>query len=334
MEMTSNPTVLPFEQNPSTFLDPLPLLTWMVDAQGKRVYTNAGWQMLTGHASPTDISYGDGNSSPDAWLQVIHPDDRLCYLQAYMSAFAHHQPFALEYRVCGQDGQYHRLVENGRPLRSDDGEFRGYIGAALEVSACQRATEPPDTSRQAELDLHAAFDATLEVWARALDARKKETDGHSQRVARLTVDIARLMGMRRDELVHVRRGALLHDIGDMKVPDAILLKPGALLPNERVLIRSHPTFAYQMLSHIDFLRPALDIPYCHHERWDGAGYPRGLKGEQIPLSARIFTVVDVWDALHSERPYRRAWPDNEVWEYLTQQAGTEFDPAVVRVFCH
>ena len=140
------------------------------------------------------------------------------------------------------------------------------------------------------------------------------------------------MDSAREQLVHVRRGALLHDIGKMGVPDAILLKPGPLTDQEWVLMRQHPRLAYEMLSPIDFLRPALDIPNAHHERWDGTGYPRRLKGEDIPLSARLFAIVDVWDALCSDRPYRRAWPEQQAREHIQSLAGTHFDPDVVTAF--
>lgn len=140
------------------------------------------------------------------------------------------------------------------------------------------------------------------------------------------------MGILRDKLIHIYRGALLHDIGKMGVPDIILHKPGALDEQEWEIMRQHPTFAYEMLASIEYLQPALDISLCHHEKWDGSGYPRGLHGEQIPLSARIFAIVDVWDALSSERPYRPAWPADKVISYIREQAGSHFDPSIVKVF--
>jgi HD-GYP domain-containing protein (c-di-GMP phosphodiesterase class II) len=181
-------------------------------------------------------------------------------------------------------------------------------------------------------DLTIAYDATLEGWARALDLRDRETEGHSQRVTAMTVCLAHAMGISEAEIVHVRRGALLHDIGKIGIPDAILLKPGPLTDEERAVMCQHPYYAYTMLAPIAYLRPALDIPYCHHEKWDGSGYPRGLKGEEIPLAARIFAVVDVWDALRSDRPYRNAWPEEKVVSYIEDQAGHHFDPQVVDVF--
>jgi HD-GYP domain-containing protein (c-di-GMP phosphodiesterase class II) len=181
-------------------------------------------------------------------------------------------------------------------------------------------------------ELEVAYDATLNGWVRALDLRDKETEGHTQRVTSLTVQLARYMGMNEGELIHIQRGALLHDIGKMAIPDAILLKPGDLTAEERGLIRRHPLFAYEMLKPIRFLHPAIDIPYCHHEKWDGSGYPRGLKEVQIPLSARIFSVVDVYDALTSNRPYRKSIEPEKVREYLREQAGIHFDAQVVDAF--
>jgi HD-GYP domain-containing protein (c-di-GMP phosphodiesterase class II) len=148
----------------------------------------------------------------------------------------------------------------------------------------------------------------------------------------MTVRIARAMGMKEEELYYVRLGALLHDIGKIGVPDSILLKPGKLTDDEWKIMKKHPEYAFQMLSPIAYLSKAIDIPYCHHEKWDGTGYPRGLKGKQIPLSARIFAVVDVWDALTSDRPYRKAWPKDKAIEYIRSQSGSHFDPEVVDVF--
>jgi len=186
--------------------------------------------------------------------------------------------------------------------------------------------------QHSNIELALAYDATIEGWSRALDLRDKETEGHTLRVAEKTLKLARVMRISESDLTHIRRGALLHDIGKMAIPDTILLKPGELTREEWAIMRLHPQLAYEMLFPITYLRPALDIPYCHHEKWDGSGYPRGLKDEQIPLVARIFAVVDVWDALTSNRPYRAAWADAQVSEYIKSQTGTHFDPAVAKVF--
>lgn len=185
---------------------------------------------------------------------------------------------------------------------------------------------------RANIELKLAYERTIEGWSHALDLRDKETEGHSRRVTDLTVHIARVMGMEESELVHVRRGALLHDIGKMGIPDAILLKPGPLTDKEWEIMRKHPVYGYELLAPIDYLKKAIDIPYCHHEKWDGTGYPRGLKNDEIPLCARIFAVIDVWDALTSERPYRPAWPLQKVRDHIISLSGTHFDPKVVDTF--
>jgi len=180
-------------------------------------------------------------------------------------------------------------------------------------------------------ELLQAYDATIEGWSRAMELRDNETQGHTLRVAELTVQLARLFGLSDAELAQVRRGALLHDIGKMGIPDEILLKRDTLTKAEWVVMKKHAIFAYELLSPISFLRPALDIPYAHHEKWDGSGYPLGLKGEQIPLVARIFAVADVWDALRSDRLYRASWSEEKVRKHLLSLSGTHFDPHVVSV---
>ncbi len=185
---------------------------------------------------------------------------------------------------------------------------------------------------QSKSDLEKAYDATLEGWSRALELRERETAGHSKRVVQMTVDMSLALGACDGNCIHVRRGALLHDIGKMAIPDAVLLKPGPLSADEWVIMRQHPNYAYQLLKDITYLQQALEIPYNHHERWDGSGYPRGLKGEQIPIAARIFAVIDVWDALTSARPYRAAWPEKQALDYIREQAGISFDPRVVDAF--
>jgi HD-GYP domain-containing protein (c-di-GMP phosphodiesterase class II) len=185
---------------------------------------------------------------------------------------------------------------------------------------------------QSQKDLINAYDSTLEGWAKALELRDKETEGHSERVTDFTVRLAETIGLEGEALLNVRRGALLHDIGKMGIPDAILHKNGPLDERERQIIQRHPQYAYDMLKHIEYLQSALEIPYCHHEKWDGTGYPRGLKGEEIPLSARLFSIVDVYDALVSDRPYRKALPREEVIAYLKSQSGTHFDPSALDVF--
>jgi HD-GYP domain-containing protein (c-di-GMP phosphodiesterase class II) len=195
----------------------------------------------------------------------------------------------------------------------------------------QRMTLHEQTVVQAE-EIVQAYDKTLEGWAKALELRDKETVGHSRRVSELTQELAEKLGISSAEMPHIHRGVLLHDIGKMGVPDQVLKKTGPLGYDEWVEMKKHPQYAYDLLSPIAFLRPALDIPYCHHERWDGRGYPRGLKGEQIPLAARIFAVVDIYDALSHDRPYREAWPKRKVLKYIRDQAGKHLDPKIVDLF--
>jgi putative two-component system response regulator len=180
--------------------------------------------------------------------------------------------------------------------------------------------------------LLAAYDATILGWSNALDLRDKETEGHSQRVTNLSEKLARMMNVSETDLIHMRRGALLHDIGKLGIPDAILLKPAQLTSEEWAIMRKHPQYAYDMIYPIEYLRASLDIPYCHHEKWDGSGYPRGLKGEEIPLAARIFAIMDVWDALTSDRPYRPAWDKEKAMEYIREQSGQHFDPQILELF--
>jgi len=180
--------------------------------------------------------------------------------------------------------------------------------------------------------LATAYEETIRGWALALELRDLETRGHTARVTALTLSLARSWGLTESRIVHLQRGAILHDIGKLGIPDAILLKPGRLTQEERAIIERHPDLARQMLGEIPFLEPAMAIPWCHHERWDGSGYPRGLRGEEIPLEARMFSVVDVWDALRSTRPYKEPWPAARVAVLLRDEAGRQFDPAVVDAF--
>ena len=207
----------------------------------------------------------------------------------------------------------------------------------LEVLAAQAAiavdsAELLEDLQRSNAEMAMAYDATLEGWVRGVDLRDKETEGHTQRVAEVTIRLAAALGVPEAGLVNVHRGALLHDIGKIGIPDAILLKPGPLTDEEWAVMRRHPVYAREMLSGIAFLRQALDIPHSHHEKWDGTGYPQGLRGEHIPLAARIFAVVDVWDALRSDRSYRKAWDDAKAIDYIREQAGKHFDPQVVEAF--
>lgn len=206
------------------------------------------------------------------------------------------------------------------------------IVVALFISMYRFLLKALVAERAASTELMQTYDATLAGWARALELRDLETAGHCQRVSDVAGRLAGRAGMPEDGLNDLYRGSLLHDVGKIGVPDRILLKPGKLTAEEFSHMQRHTTYAHDLLVHIPFLRKALEIPYCHHERWDGSGYPRGLKGEEIPLSARVFSVVDVFDALTSDRCYRPGWSRHSALDYIRRMAGTEFDPAIVEAF--
>jgi PAS domain S-box-containing protein len=216
---------------------------------------------------------------------------------------------------------------------SPDSEWLEFIETlATQAAIAIDNAELFDHLQHTNDELRLAYDATIEGWSRALDQRDHETQDHSERVTALTMELARRMGIPRDQFDSIRKGVLLHDIGKMAIPDSILLKAGKLTDAEWEIMRNHPVYAYNLLSPIPYLRASLDIPYAHHEHWDGSGYPRGLAGRDIPLAARMFSVVDVWDALISDRPYRAAWSEDRVKEYILSLAGIQFDPKVVEIF--
>jgi putative two-component system response regulator len=211
-------------------------------------------------------------------------------------------------------------------------ELRARVRTITRLNRYRSLLEERASLEKAHSELLGAYDATIEGWVLALDLRDKETEGHSRRVVEMTVRMAVSAGIEGDALTNIRRGALLHDVGKLGVPDAVLQKPGRLTDEELVVMRKHPQYAHDMLSGIAYLRPALDIPYCHHEKWDGGGYPRGLKGEEIPLAARMFAIVDIWDALRSDRVYRPGLPAEKVIAQLREISGTELDPDCVDLF--
>ncbi len=223
-------------------------------------------------------------------------------------------------------------IFNRTPLKTD-AEWLVFLEAmAAQAAIAIDSNLTYNDLQRSNLELVVTYDVTLRGWSRALDMRDKETEGHSERVAEMALQLARVLGVGGVEAEHIRRGALLHDLGKIGIPDSILLKPGPLTDEEWEVMRTHPDRAYEMLASIPYLLPALEIPYCHHEKWDGSGYPRGLIGEQIPLAARIFAVVDVYDALMSDRPYRPAWSKEKTLQYMLEQSGKHFDPQVVDAF--
>ena len=239
-------------------------------------------------------------------------------------------PLEIKERIIGIIYVDHRMVSGVFSLEDRDLLTSIASSAAIAIDNARLF----DDLQKSKSDLEIAYDTTLEGWAKALELRDQVTEGHTRRVTEMTVGLAKALGVQKSDLVHIRRGALLHDIGKMGIPDSILRKPGPLTSDEYKIMKKHTDFAQEMLGPIEFLRPALEIPYCHHERWDGSGYPRGLKHLQIPLSARLFSIVDVWDALTSNRPYRDGWAEEQTTDYLLKQAGKHFDPFVVKVFVH
>lgn len=214
----------------------------------------------------------------------------------------------------------------------DSLELLARLQSTTRLNRYRRIVEQRRELEKLHSELLIAYDKTIEGWSQALDLRDKETEGHTQRVTKKTLEMACAIGLNDEEQTHIRRGAMLHDIGKLGIPDAILLKPDKLTDEEWQVMRLHPVYAYQWLYQIEYLRKALDIPYCHHEKWDGTGYPRQLKGNQIPLAARMFAIVDVWDALRSDRPYRAGIPEVEALAYIQAQAGQYFEPDLVDIF--
>ena len=239
----------------------------------------------------------------------------------------HAAPLIAEGKVRGVLEVFHRTA-----LEADRDWLAFFQGLAEQTAIAIDSAALFSDLQRSNADLRLAYDATILGWSRALDLRDRETQGHTQRVTRMTTELARAYGMDEQAITHIRRGALLHDMGKVGVPDAILHKPEKLTDEEWLKMRQHPQYAYDMLAQIDYLLPALDIPYCHHEKWDGTGYPRGLKGEEIPLAARLFAVIDVWDALYFDRPYRKGWGMDRTWAYVQEQSGKHFDPKVVELF--
>lgn len=277
----------------------------------------------------TLLGYGPAELIGHPLIRLIHPEDaglimELLSFQAWTDPIA-----AVPYRARHKNGEYLWLETTARVIYDQDNN-------AIEIQASSRdITERKQAQvalQRANEDLREAYDKTIEGWVLALDLRDRETEGHTQRVTEMAIQLARELGCTEEEILHIRRGALLHDMGKMGIPDEILQKPGPLTDDEWVIMRRHPLYAYQMLSPIHYLSQSLDIPHYHHERWDGSGYPQGLKGEAIPLFARLFAVVDVWDALSSDRPYRKRIPPEEVAAYLREESGRLFDPSIVEKF--
>ncbi|MCB0119215.1 MAG: PAS domain S-box protein [Anaerolineales bacterium] len=289
--------------------------------EGKMFYVSPACKTILGY-TPDELV---GNFC----YNLVHDEDR----QIAKSILQHNTsgtPFTVAYRAKHKDGHYVWLETSARSI-SEPG--------SKNVTEIQSTSRDITERKRAENDLQLAhnqlseaYEKTIEGWVRALDLRDRETEGHTQRVTELTLKVAKKLGFSEEELSHIKRGALLHDMGKIAIPDEILQKPGPLNEAEWEKMRQHPNYAYEMLSPISYLRPALDIPFYHHERWNGSGYPHGLKGESIPLAARLFAIIDVWDALRSDRPYRKELPREQVIEYLREKSDILFEPRLVDLF--
>lgn len=297
---------------------------WLRDAESSQMlYISPAFETIWG------ITREETYRNTTRIFQSIHPDDQDRIRNAQNELVEKGKILNELYRIIRPDGAIRWIRARTYPVYSQNETIIRYAGIAEDITEQYEAELSIQKSAE---ELKQAYDATLQGWSNALELREHETAGHSKRVVQTTLKLAHELGIKEENMVHVQRGALLHDIGKMGIPDSILLKPGALNAEEWEIMRQHPLYAYQLLSIIPYLEPALDIPYSHHEKWNGTGYPRGLKGEEIPLAARIFAIVDVWDALSSDRPYRKAWTKEAVMQYLQEQSGIHFDPRVVDAF--
>jgi PAS domain S-box-containing protein len=296
---------------------------WEVDAEGLYTYCSPIIERILGY-TPNELV------GKLHFYDLFEASVREELKNAALSAFAGKGSFNnFTNENTAKDGRSIILETSGTPILDEDGTLLGYRGTDTDITERKKSEEALKKSAE---DLREAYDATLQGWSNALELRESATAGHSQRVVLLSLEIAKVLKFNEVELANIQRGALLHDIGKMGIPDIILLKPGPLTEDEWGIMRQHPLLAYQMLSKIPYLTPSLDIPHYHHEKWDGTGYPHGLKGEEIPIAARIFAVVDVWDALTSDRPYRVAWSNKKALDYIKTQSGFHFDPRIVEIF--
>ena len=316
-------------------IDAACILLWNTDTE--RLEYVAGLGFRTNSLSHTKLRLGEGYAGIAA---LEHRVIKKVHLSNRDTDFLRSPTFGQEGFVSYfgvpliAKGQVKGILEIfNRSLINPDAEWLSFLemlGGQAAI-AIDNATLFNDLQRS-NTEITSAYDATIDGWSRALDMRDHETEGHTQRVTEMTLKLARLIDIPNKDLIHIRRGATLHDIGKMGIPDRILHKPGPLTTEEWVTMRQHPQFACALLTPIDYLRPAKDIPCYHHERWDGSGYPRGLKGDEIPLSARLFAVVDVYDALTSDRPYRSAWSKQAALNYIQNEAGILFDPKITSTF--
>lgn len=291
--------------------------------------TTEGRLLYVSPACKTILGYSPEEMTGIICFDLIHENDRQ-EIRTLFKGKPSDTAQTIAHRALHKNGTYVWLESSARAiLDRKSGEIIEIQASSRDITERKNAEEALQRAHQS---LQEAYERTIEGWVRALDLRDRETEGHTQRVTELTIKVAGKLGFTDEELAHIKRGALLHDMGKMAIPDEILQKPGPLNEAEWEKMRRHPVYAYEMLSPIAYLHPALEIPFYHHERWDGSGYPRGLKGEEIPLAARLFAIIDVWDALCSDRPYRKKLPRREVAEYIREKSGSLFDPKLVDVF--
>lgn len=292
--------------------------------------TTDGHLVYVSPACKTILGYTPDELTGALSFDLIHEEDLPRVMGIFDSPAHADKTYTVACRALHKDGHYVWLETSARAiLDRSTGEIVEVQSASRDITERKRAEEELQLAHR---HLQEAYEMTIEGWVRALDLRDRETEGHTQRVTELALVVAAKLGFTEEEMAHIRRGALLHDMGKIAISDEILQKPGPLNEAEWEKMRRHPIYAFEMLSPIAYLHPALEIPFYHHERWNGSGYPHGLKGEQIPLSARLFAIVDVWDALCSDRPYRKKLPREQVIEYLRHNAGILFDPKLVDVF--
>jgi PAS domain S-box-containing protein len=280
-------------------------------------------------ACETLLGYTPDELTGTSALNFVHQNDRENVSDFFFGKSTQGEINTVAFRAINKNGDYLWLETSSRAIVDPK------TSRIIEVQTASRdITERKNAEKDLQTahdNLQAAYEKTIEGWVRALDLRDRETEGHTQRVTELTLRVAKTLGYSEEELAHIRRGALLHDMGKMAIPDEILQKPGPLTEEEWKVMRRHPEYANDMLSAISYLHPALDIPLYHHERWDGSGYPRGLKGEEIPKIARLFAIIDVWDALSSDRPYRKSLRRDQVIQYIIDMSGQLFDPELVKI---
>jgi PAS domain S-box-containing protein/putative nucleotidyltransferase with HDIG domain len=292
-------------------------------------HDTAGTFLYVSPACRTILGYEPEELTGTTVTPLVHPEDAKQLIDLLATPEWNDITVTVDYRARHKNGAYIWIETTARLFFDELSGQQEFQAASRNITERKEAEEQ---LQRAHTDLQEAYDKTIEGWVLALDLRDRETEGHTQRVTAKTEELARALGFNEEEITHIRRGALLHDMGKMGIPDEILQKPGPLTDDEWVIMRRHPEMAYQMLSQIKYLKEAITIPYYHHERWNGSGYPHKLKGEDIPLQARMFAVVDVWDALSSDRPYRKKMPHKEVVDYLQKESGHLFDPQVIEKF--